>query len=90
MSLYFNSGVPEPHTVDLADKTLVSFRGETMAVYVSAPQGTKIYFSNADLDAGQNYITIPASGTWQAMARVEGLLLSGSGAAEVVGFLPGR
>ena len=90
MSLYTISGVPDAHTVTLGDGDLISFCGETLSLYIAAPAGTKMYFSNTDFEADQNYMTMPEEGSLQLFARVSGLIIKGSGSAEVIGFVPGR
>lgn len=90
MSLYTISGVPDAHTVTLGDGELVSFSGETLSLYISAPAGTKVYFSNPDFVADEKYLTLPESGSVQLFARVSGVIIKGSGTAEVIGFVPGR
>lgn len=86
MSFEINAGRPFVVHKEAGDSTAVQFPSTTLSLMVNGAQGTKIYFTQADLDADTGYLTIGASGSFQASAAVKFLYIAGTGPVEVVGF----
>lgn len=90
MSFYLKGGIPFARRVPSGQTDPVLFPSETISLYVSGAQGTKIFFSRADFESGAHFITLPASGVWQGPARCGALWVSGGGDVEVLGLCLSR
>lgn len=86
MSYYVSGGVPMVFRKDMSEPSPVVMPARTLYLKIAAPQGTRVYFNAAAYAKDTAYVTIGASGEWQAPAAVDSVFLKGSGTAEVVGF----
>lgn len=85
MSMYVAGGKPYVFHKEPGDRTPCDLP-VTLHLYVSGAAGTKIYFTKADFENDEAYITLPQSGAWEGPAAVRQVWISGTARTEVVGL----